>query len=185
MARHHVLITAIALLAPAPAIAGVTVVGGNSARQCYAAAESRSSPRRSDMEACDEALAGASVLIPADIVATHVNRGILHLRSGRIDQAMSDFDRAMALDPDQPETYLNRGSALLKRDDTANALSMFDRAIQRHTRRPELAYYGRGIANEALGHLRAAYQDYRRASELAPRWREPRTELRRFRVVSN
>jgi tetratricopeptide (TPR) repeat protein len=91
----------------------------------------------------------------------------------------------MVLDPDEPETYLNRGSALIRREDAANAIAMFDQAIQRNTRRPELAYYGRALANELSGNVRAAYRDYRRASELAPRWSEPRIELRRFRVTRN
>ena len=39
------------------------------------------------------------------------------------------------------------------------------------------------MANEALGNVREAYQDYRAASELAPGWAAPRADLQRFRVV--
>jgi Tfp pilus assembly protein PilF len=178
------MLAAAAVIAPLPAFAGVTVLGTSHARVCYQAAEANSPPRAEDFAACDEALLSAATL-PKEIVATHVNRGILRLRRGHVDQAMADFDRAMALDPSEPETYLNRGSALMRRDDAANALTMFSEAIQRNTRRPELAYYGRAMANELSGNVRAAYQDYRRASELAPRWRDPRIELRRFTVTRN
>lgn len=39
------------------------------------------------------------------------------------------------------------------------------------------------MAYELLGDVRAAYYDYRRASELDPEWRAPREDLQRFRVV--
>ena len=184
MSRQHFLFAAAAVIAPLPASAGVTVIGASSARVCYEAAEERSLPRAAEFAACDEALRSPATT-PNEIVATHVNRGILHLRRGNIEQAMADFDRAMTLDPSEPETYLNRGSALMRREDSANAIAMFNEAIQRNTRRPELAYYGRGLANELSGNIRGAYQDYRRASQLAPRWDEPRIELRRFRVTRN
>jgi hypothetical protein len=59
---------------------------------------------------------------------------------------------------------------------------MFDTAIAKKTRRPELAYYGRAVAHELAGQVRAAYQDYRQASRLDPKWRQPKLELARFRV---
>ena len=49
--------------------------------------------------------------------------------------------------------------------------------------RPEIAYYTRGIANEALGRTRAAYHDYRQAAALKPEWAEPKNQLKRFTIV--
>ena len=90
---------------------------------------------------------------------------------------------AIALDPEQPEAYLNKGAALIRRQNPQEALQLFTVALERNTSRPAIAHYGRAVANEALGNVAAAYRDYRRASELAPDWAEPRTELARFRVV--
>jgi tetratricopeptide (TPR) repeat protein len=179
-----VAILAAALLAPPVATPGLSVIGGGAARSCFEAAERPGTPRADEIARCDEALAEGS-LGRRDLAATRVNRGILLLRRGRIDDAVADFDAAMALLPDEPEVYLNRGSAFLRRAIPDEAITMFTAALDRNTRRPELAYYGRALAQEARGNLRAAYHDYRRASELAPHWRDPQIELRRFRVVGD
>ena len=165
-----------------PAAAAVTVIGNNAARSCYLAAEAQSRPLPGAFETCDQALMQEALDLP-DRVATLVNRGILQLRVGKIDAAVGDFDQAIALEPDQAEAYLNKGMAVLREGaGWQDAVALFDEALNRQTRRPELAYYGRGVANEMGGKLAAAYRDYRQASALAPRWREPKTELARFSV---
>jgi tetratricopeptide (TPR) repeat protein len=185
MARSKYLIAAAILAAASvPAIASVTVVGNSSARLCYEAAESPLNPTLRDVRDCDHAFS-EEALSQHDRVATHVNRGILRLRRGQVDEAIADFDVAIDLDPDQPEAYLNKGAALIRVDNPQDALGLFTVALEHNTRRPEVAHFGRAIANEELGNIRAAYNDYRRASELDPEWADPRTELRRFRVVSN
>ena len=177
------LVTMAALAAcAAPASAGVMVVGSTDARLCFEAADSPLTPDFRDVRRCDEALAHDS-LSQYEIVATRVNRGILRLRRGMVDEAITDFDEAMRLDPEQPEAYLNKGAALLRRQNASEALQLFTVALDRRTSRPAIAHYGRAIANEQLGNVRAAYNDYRAASELAPDWADPRTELLRFRVT--
>jgi tetratricopeptide (TPR) repeat protein len=178
-------LAAAALLAAAsfPALGAVTVIGSTSARLCYEAADSPLQPTFQDIRTCDRAFEEDQLTL-YDTVATHVNRGILRLRHNRIDEAREDFDRAIELDPEQPEAYLNKGALLIRLNDAQGALPLFSMALEHDTSRPALAHYGRAVANEALGNVREAYFDYRRASELAPEWEEPRTELRRFRVVT-
>lgn len=166
-----------------PAIASVTVIGNSLARQCFQAADSPLMPNLADVRRCDTAFA-EEALSEYDRVATHVNRGILHLRRGEVDRAIADFDMAMRIDPRQPEAYLNKGAALVRLNNPAEALRLFTVALDYDTQRPELAHFGRAIANEELGNVREAYNDYRRASELDPDWADPRTELQRFRVVA-
>jgi len=180
--RARLMIAALLAAAAVPASAGVVVVGNSDARLCYEAADSPLMPNAGDIRRCDEALLRES-LSNYEIVATHVNRGILRLRRGLVDGAVADFDRAIALDPEQPESYLNKGAALIRRENPQEALQLFTVALERNTTRPALAHYGRAVANEALGNVAAAYRDYRRASELDPDWAEPRADLRRFRVV--
>ena len=185
MARYSCLLAALLAASSVPAFGAVTVVGNSSARMCFAAADSPMSPTAGDVVYCDDAFRGESLSLH-DTVATHVNRGILRLRRNQIDGAIADFDAAIGLDPNQPEAYLNKGAALIRMDQNPDeALQLFTMAIDRHTRRPEVAHFGRAIANEELGNVRAAYNDYRRASELRPEWRDPQVELQRFRIVSN
>lgn len=187
MFNHKLLLGAAAGIAAcaiaAPASASVVVLGNSNARLCYEAADSSSVPGARDLRLCDDALLNET-MTTYDTVATHVNRGILRLRVGRVDEAINDFDRAIAMDSNQPEAYLNKGAALLRRENAAEAMSLFTMALDRNTTRPAIAHYGRGIANETLGNLSAAYRDYTAASQIAPNWSEPRTELTRFRVIS-
>jgi Flp pilus assembly protein TadD len=184
MGRQHLLLAATILAVPLPAAAGVTVIGAGNARMCYLAAESKLTPRGIELKRCDQALLEERTNQEVT-VATHVNRGILRLRRGDTDGALEDFNAATALNPNEPEAYLNRAAALLRQREVAGAITQFDTALAKRTRRPALAYYGRAVAHEEAGNVRAAYRDYSRASELAPAWDEPRRELARFRVTSN
>ena len=165
-----------------PAAAAVTVIGSSSARLCYEAAEARSAPSVESIGRCDDALE-REALTNYEIVATYVNRGILKLRRGQIEPAIADFNTAIARDPSEPEAYLNKGMATLR---LANgweaAVPLFNTAIEHRTRRPAVAYYGRAVAHELAGEVKLAYRDYRQASALEPKWRDPQTELARFTV---
>jgi len=182
MANRKLLLMTVLAAFATPAAASVFVVGSSDARLCYEAADSSLGPAVRDIRRCDSALAN-DTLSQYETVATHVNRGILRLRRGMVDDAIADFDEAMHLDPQQPEAYLNKGAALLQRQNPTEALQLFTVALERETSRPAIAHYGRAIANEQLGNVREAYNDYRAASELAPDWVDPRNELTRFRVV--
>lgn len=184
MSRSSIVIAALLAAVGSPAFGSVTVIGSSSARMCFEAADSQTRPTPVELRRCDDAFAEGT-MSRHDTVATHVNRGILRLRRGDTGAAVADFDAAIALDPQQPEAYLNKGAALIRLNDPAEAHRLFTVALEHHTRRPEIAHFGRAIANEVLGNARAAYNDYRRASELDPDWDEPRAELRRFRIVGN
>ena len=176
------LFAAAAMLVASPAIGAVTVLGNSSARLCYEAAESRSNPHIAALRTCDQAMRDEA-LSDYDRVATLVNRGILKARLGKVDDAIVDYDAALNRDPNEAEAYLNKGFALLHVPDAARqAMPMFDSALEKKTRRPELAYYGRAVANELSGEVRAAYEDYRQASLLDPKWKDPKADLARFRV---
>lgn len=180
--RTHFLFAAAALLVASPAAGAVTVLGNSSARLCYEAAEARGSPSINLVRMCDQAMSEEG-LSDYDLVATLVNRGILKARLGNLNEAIVDYDAALDRDPNEAEAYLNKGFALLHLPDAAQqARPMFDNALAKRTRRPELAYYGRAVANELTGEVRAAYEDYRQASLLNPKWQDPKAELARFSV---
>ena len=178
--RYSLLALGLAATA-APAHAAVTVLGNSFARTCYNAAVSRFGGTEAIAD-CDQAL-GVENLDRFDLVATHVNRGILRLRTGAVNDAIADFDRAIGLNPAEAEAYLNKGMAMLRLPDgEAQAVGLFDTALAKKTRKPAIAYYGRAVANELNGRLKEAYRDYRQASLLDPKWREPKTELARFTI---
>lgn len=171
----------VATLATGAAQAGVLVLGSSLGYHCYSQAKQESASAAA-LKSCDEAL-DAGTMSARDIVATHVNRGIIRLNREDHSGAIADFDQAIRLDPQEPESYLNKGSALLRMGRTSDeAIGLFDTALERQTRRPELAYFGRAIAHEVRGDIQSAYLDYRRASRAAPKWQDPREEMSRFTV---
>jgi tetratricopeptide (TPR) repeat protein len=182
MAVRKIVIGALLAACAVPASASIMVIGSSDARLCYEAADSPMLPQVRDLRRCDDALS-AGGLSNYETVATHVNRGILRLRRGAIDEAIVDFDSAMTLDPTQPEAYLNKGAALIQRQNPSEAAQLFTVALEHNTQRPAVAHYGRAVANEALGNVREAYNDYQIASQLAPNWSAPRDDLQRFRIV--
>lgn len=182
MTARKLVIAAFLAAVATPATASVMVVGSSTAQACYQAADSQAAPTAADFANCDSALREGG-LTRQDMAATHVNRGVLRLRRNEVQPALADFDTAISIDPTQAEAYLNKGAALMRVDNARDALPLFTASLQRNTRRPDLAHYARGVANETLGNVRAAYEDYRRASQLRPDWQEPLVELQRFRVV--
>lgn len=162
----------------------IQVAGNSAAQACYAAAAQRSDSR-TDLRPCDFAL-DAEMLNSYDRVATFVNRGIIHFHRGNYDRALTDFDRALGLDAENPEAMLNKAITLMRRDERGDhALPLFTRALDLGTDQPAVAHYGRGLAHQLTGDLTSAYMDILTASELAPEWEAPRNDLSNFIVEPN
>lgn len=171
-----------AVFAASPAVSGITVLGNSLGRSCYEAARDNNGSL-SALLGCDAAL-DAGTMSAHDVVATFVNRGIVKINANRHRDAIADFDRAIALNPNEPESYLNKASAIVRMGgDTQQAIALFSEALQRDTRKPEFAYFGRAIAHEVSGDVTSAYRDYQRARQANPKWEDPQRELTRFRVV--
>ena len=173
--------TAITFLAATTPAQGARIsIGSTYAQSCYEAAEAQRADRRT-LETCNIALAEEG-LSHHDLVGTHVNRGIILMLSGHLNLAERDYDRALALDPNEPEAWLNKGINALKRGNSQLALQFVEKAIALRTRKPAVAFYMRGIAHEDAGNVRAAYADLQRARQLDPAWPLPAVELRRYQV---
>ncbi len=176
------LLTGAGVDAVAEARSNPAIPGSSQARGCFEAAQ-KSQELAESLKLCDAALA-ETALPMAERVATMINRGIVNMQAKQYDAAIVDFDAAIALRPETAEAYINKGVALLRRGDRdREAVAMLSEGIERGPQKPAVAYFTRGIANEALGRTRDAYDDYSRAAQLAPDWADPVVELRRFQTV--
>ena len=72
------------------------------------------------------------------------NQGVVKFKSGDNYGAISDYNRALAIDPKYGESYVNRGIAKFKLGDIKAAVSDYDRAIAINTQDAE-AYYNRAL----------------------------------------
>lgn len=169
-----------ALAAPHPVRAGSVSIGNSTASDCYESAVARTADRNAFYH-CNLALAQEG-LGRDDHAATLVNRGVLHLRNRNYPAAGRDFESALKLDPNNAEAWLNIAIVRLQQGGGDETLPMIDKSLALDTSSPALAYYSRSIAHERAGNLRAAYNDLQRAHQLAPKWREPSEDLKRYQV---
>lgn len=169
-----------ALLTTGGATASTLVLGGGAAKDCSVAAIDGRSDKKSVL-LCTTALETENLNF-RDRARTYVNRGVLQLRQRDFSTARADFDAASKIDPDLGEAWVNRGAAYVGEERYSDALGQIDRGLSLGVKDPEKAWFNRGMANEGLGDLKAAYQDYSKAAELDPEWDAPKKELMRFSV---
>jgi len=107
--------------------------------------------------------------------ATYAERGTQLLSEGRYDEAILDFDRALAIEP-RAGSYYNRGLAHLSKNDVDKALADWNSAIALDPRDAR-AHRQRGGAYFAKGDFNLAIADFNRAIELEPK--EPKAYYNR------
>lgn len=182
LARSLLLIGSSMLVATAANAHTINILGTNAdAIACYRAAEAEIG--RSDVERTCTAALESGELTLRDQMATHVNRGIVRFRLQNIEGAISDFDSALAMQPNQPDAMINKGIAMLAGGASVDsALALIDQGLEAGPQRPWVGYYGRAVAHELAGRDAQAYRAYRRAQELRPGWRPAEVALTRFSV---
>jgi len=161
--------------------AAVTVIGSGLSHTCYEAAEYATNTTEG-IAACTEALEEAA-LPTRDRAATYINRGILYSVSGDAETAIKDYNQGLALEPKLGEGYVDRGAAFIVLKQYDDAIENIDKGIALNANRLHIAYYDRAIANEALGNIRAAYEDCKKAVELQPNFTLAVERLSRFKVI--
>jgi lipoprotein NlpI len=75
----------------------------------------------------------------------HNNRGFAYCEIGQYDQAISDFSKAIEINPQLAHAYNNRGWAYIKKWQYDQAISDFDKTIEIDPKFVE-AYFYRAIA---------------------------------------
>ena len=160
--------------------AAVTVIGPGSAHLCYEAADSGQTTREG-MMFCNEAL--TDILSTTDRAATYINRGVLELNVAKVNAAQDDFNAGIALNPELAEGYVDRGATFIAQRRYADAITDINKGLALGAKQPHIAYFDRAIADEGLGNLQAAYDDYRQALTIDPNFSMASDELKRFKLV--
>ncbi|MFJ8441881.1 tetratricopeptide repeat protein [Kitasatospora griseola] len=111
-------------------------------------------------------LSGPALDRPGRAVA-HRLRGIGHHGAARHDSALADFERAVALDPDQPQALHSRARALIVGKRYEEALADLDRAVELDPGF-SAAFATRGDTRRLTARHQEALADLDRAIELDP-----------------
>lgn len=94
-------------------------------------------------------------------------RGVDYYKQGKFDQAVADFNKAIATYPSLSYPYIHRGVAYREHGDYDQAIADFTRDL---TLEPTWArdYYDRGIAYERKGENSQAVADFQMFLKLSP-----------------
>jgi len=174
-------IASVLILSCVSAQAAESVLGSGVARVCYLHTE-RNLNARDGVRICTDALEHG-ILSATDRTSTLINRAIERARAADTDGAMADYDAAITIGANPGVAYLNRSATLIALHRNADALADADRAVALNVPRLEIAYYNRGLANESLGNIEAAYHDFQDALKIAPDFAAASEQLARFRLV--
>ncbi len=184
LAMKHALVCPFACALAAvvtPQSAAQIVMGSSQAEACYQAVEAGDRGRAATIARCQDAFSDAR-LNQRDRAATYNNLGILLHRAGRSDEALAQFDRALAINREHAAFWHNRGVALMGAQDFSGAVTHFTRALELDFNLPAHALYNRALSREQTGDLPGAYHDLLAAVEADPNFALAREDLARFVV---
>ena len=100
---------------------------------------------------------------------TYISRGNALTNKKEYGKAISDFDKAILLDPTNASAYHNRGAVWVAKNDLDNAMSDYNEAIRLKSSYVE-AYRNRGNVYELKKEFDKAVYDYEQATRLDPNY---------------
>ena len=108
------------------------------------------------------------LIIPEDSADEHCVKGGHYVRKGQYEQAISEFTRAIKIEPRDIQAYRYRGAAYVEKGDLDKAIGDYTTAIKKN---PRYALYAlllidRGNAYRAKGEYDLAISDYTKAIEM-------------------
>jgi len=102
------------------------------------------------------------------VAVLYANRCAAHINNGKTDEALSDCNQAIQLDPKNAVAYANRCAALINKGETDQALSDCNKAIQLDPKNA-VAYANRCAAHINKGETDEALSDCNQAIQLDPK----------------
>ena len=104
-----------------------------------------------------------------DLAAAYKNRGNAYDDKGQYDQALMDFDRAVATNPQDAEAFNSRGTTYIALERYELAVGDFDQAVRLNPASP-VALGNRCFAKAVLGELEQALTDCNEALHIKPKY---------------
>ncbi len=105
--------------------------------------------------------------IPAGTAQEYYNRGNIYGKKGNLIQAISDYTKAIEINPNYTDAYYNRGNTYEKQGNLTQAISDYTKAIETNPKYAA-AYCNRGNVYQTQGNLTLAIADYNKALEISP-----------------
>ena len=112
-------------------------------------------------------LALGSTLITAcanPLATNSYDSGIEKYEQGNYQGAISDWSKAIEINPQDAIAYYNRGLAKGDLEDYQGAISDYDKVIEINPKLAD-AYRMRGVNKELIGDLKGACSDWRKAAD--------------------
>lgn len=107
---------------------------------------------------------------------TYYNLGVKHVFSGKYEEAIKAFKRAILLDPQDGDAYFSLGNVYSDLGRRTEAVEAYQQAISLAQGDGE-AYNNLGLAYLKLGLYRQAAEAFEQAIIIFPKWAEPRYNL--------
>ncbi len=102
-----------------------------------------------------------------EVPIAYLHRGVAFDKLGQFENAIKDYNMAIALNSEYYQAYNNRGVVLEKLGQFENALKDYNTAIALNASHDQ-AYNNRGVVLEKLGQFENAIKDYNTAITLNP-----------------
>ena len=171
------------LLMPSSVAAGsMQVIGaGSIALECYRLSSASSMTGHAsgaDIKVCNSAIRNGK-LRKRDLIATHVNRGIIYVALENYQMAAKDYNRAIDLSDNVSEAYVNRGNLWFMAERYQDAIEDYDKSLEQEFSKAHIAHLNRGMVYETIGKLSQAKENYLAALELREGWSEAQSRLDR------
>lgn len=145
--------------------AAETTFGTSEAEQCYR--EALSPARATGTRVCTQAIEKGQ-LTTRDLAASYTNRGVIWARTGEIEKALADHNKALELNPDSIGGLINRANAHSRDQNYHDALLDYDRAIELSGAAFAPALFNRGWVYRAIDDDKTALKDFQAALKLQP-----------------
>jgi len=102
-----------------------------------------------------------------DPAVAAIDKGLALLRSGQVNNAIAEFNRALEISPQSGEAYLQRAIANARLGHLEKAVKDCDESIRLDPRQPA-SFTTRGLLHDRLGRHDLAVKDHTEAIKLAP-----------------
>jgi tetratricopeptide (TPR) repeat protein len=98
-------------------------------------------------------------------IAASIDRGSVYLSKGEYDQAISEFNKTLEINPKDSGTYKNRGAAYMNKGQYDQAISDYTKALEINPKDAEV-YNARGRAYYFRGKYKESWEDLNKAEDL-------------------